>query len=135
MLAWFRGRKQAAAEPLRGAPLHPRMKTYSANSGYVYQYYFAGQRPASRDGRPGVQYVFQVSADRKTETAVSVFVEDSIVEEWAVRSGRQLRGPHRYAIAKIALRNAFDERRVEDAFAEVRPGAEEVTAILEELDV
>jgi hypothetical protein len=111
------------------------MKTYSADSGYVYQYYFAGQRAATREGKPGVQYVFQVSADRKTETALSVFVEDSVVEDWILRTGRELRGPHRYAIAKIALRNAFDVRRPEVAFAEVRPLPEEVAAILEELDV
>jgi hypothetical protein len=111
------------------------MKTYSADSGYVYQYYFAGQRAATREGKPGVQYVFQVSADRKTETSVSVFVEDSFVEDWVVRTGRELQGPHRYAIAKIALRNALDERRLEVAFAEIRPLPEEVAAILEELDV
>jgi hypothetical protein len=110
------------------------MKTYSADSGYVYQYYFAGQRPAVRDGKTGLEYVFQVSADRKTEASVSVFVEDSFVEDWIVRTGRQLRGRHRYAIAKLALRNAFDVRRPEAAFAEVWPLAEEVAAILEELD-
>jgi hypothetical protein len=111
------------------------MKTYSADSGYVYQYYFAGQRPAVRDGKTGLEYVFQVSADRKTESAVSVFVEDSVVEDWIASSGRELRGPHRYAIAKIALRNAFDQRQPEEVFAEVRPVAEEVAAILDELDV
>jgi hypothetical protein len=111
------------------------MKTYSADSGYVYQYYFAGQRPATREGKLGVEYVFQVSADRKTETGVSVFVEDAVVEEWMARSGRELRGPHRYAIAKIALRNAFDERPPGQAFAEIWPGAVEVATILEELDV
>ena len=111
------------------------MKTYSADSGYVYQYYFAGQRAATREGKPGVQYVFQVSADRKTEASVSVFVEDSFVEDWVVRTGRELRGPHRYAIAKIALRNAFDERPPGQAFAEIWPGAVEVATILEELDV
>jgi hypothetical protein len=111
------------------------MKTYSANSGYVYQYYFAGQRTANREGRGGTEYVFQVSADRKTECAVSVFVEDSLVDGWVLANGRELRGPHRYAIAKIALRNALDERQPHQVFAEIRPLAAEVAAILEELDV
>lgn len=43
----------------------------------------------------------QVSADRRTESRVSVFVEDAIVEAWIATNGRELRGPHRYAIAKI----------------------------------
>lgn len=130
MLGWFRKPKTAAPEPLRGAPLHPRMKTYSAQSGYVYQYYFAGQRAANR----GVEYVFHVSADRKTESAMSVFVEDVIVEAWMSGNGRDLRGSHRYAIAKMALRNALDERPCQQALADVRPDAAEVAAILEELD-
>ena len=99
------------------------MKTYSANSGYIYQYYFAGQRPAIRDSKAGMEYVFQVSADRKTETGVSVFIEDSVVEEWMARNGRDLLGSHRYAIAKIALRNAFDVRPKGQVFAEIFPQA------------
>jgi len=130
VLGWFRKPKTAAPEPLRGAPPHPRLKTYSAQSGYVYQYYFAGQRAANGC----VEYVFQVSADRKTELAVSVFVEDAIVDAWILESGCDLRGSHRYAIAKMALRNALDERPREQALDEVRPGAPEVAAILEELD-
>ena len=106
------------------------MKTYSAQSGYVYQYYFAGQRSTDRGG----EYVFQVSADRKTESAVSVFVDEAVVEVWMAENGRDLGGSHRYGIAKMALRNALDERPLQQAFAEVRPGAAEVAAILEELD-
>jgi hypothetical protein len=106
------------------------MKTYSAQSGYVYQYYFAGQRAVNRC----VEYVFQVSADRKTESAVSVFVEEAFIEAWISGNGRDLRGSHRYAIAKMALRNALDERPRSQALEEIRPGAAEVAAILEELD-
>jgi len=50
--------------PLTGAPAVRRQKTYSAESGYVYQYYYEGQRPASRDGSSGIEFVFNVSADR-----------------------------------------------------------------------
>src|SRR5437867_3892847 len=70
MFDWFR-RKEA---PLTGAPAVRRQKTHSAESGYVYQYFYEGQRPASRDGAQGTQYVFNVSADRKSSFPVSVFV-------------------------------------------------------------
>jgi hypothetical protein len=43
--------------PLSGAPAIRRMKTYSAQSGYVYQYFYEVQRP-------GTEFVFSVSADR-----------------------------------------------------------------------
>lgn len=64
-----------------------------------------------------------------------IFIEDSIVEAWIATMGRDLRGSHRYAIAKMAMRRALDERPLEQAFAEIRPDAAEVAAILEELNV
>ena len=53
-----------------------RQKTYSAESGYVYQYFYEGQRAATRDGDAGAEYVFNVSADRKSSFSLSVFVGD-----------------------------------------------------------
>ncbi len=136
MLGWLRKRRPAVPEqPLRGAPPHPRMKSYSANTGYVYQYYFAGQRDVVRGRTPGNEYVFHVSADRKTLSAVTVFLADGIVEDWIRDNGVDLRGSHRYGIAKMALRNALDERPPEQALADVIPDAVEVAAILAELDV
>jgi hypothetical protein len=134
MLGWLRKRKTPDPAPLRGAPPHPRMKSYSANTGYVYQYYFAGQRDVVRDRVPGNEYVFHISADRKTVAPVTVFVADEIVEAWIRENGRDLRGSHRYAIAKMALRDALDERPPEQALADVSPDAGEVAAILAELD-
>ena len=46
MFDWLRKKKDA---PLTGAPAVRRQKTYSAESGYVYQYFYEGQRPAARD--------------------------------------------------------------------------------------
>ena len=34
--------------PLTGAPAVRRLKSYSAQSGYVYQYFYEGQRPFSQ---------------------------------------------------------------------------------------
>ena len=52
-----------------------RMKTYTGEPGYVYQYYFVGKRPAlpGESEAPASEYVFDVSSDRKTTYAVSVF--------------------------------------------------------------
>ena len=51
--------------PLTGAPAVRRMKSYSAQSGYVYQYFYEGQRPFRSGGESGIEFVFTVSADRK----------------------------------------------------------------------
>lgn len=101
-------RKRAA--PLTGAPKVRRQKTYSAQSGYVYQYYYEGQRPSSAQRERGSEFVFDVSADRKTSHPVAVFLAEDAVQTWENRHGRALHATERYAAAKMALFQAFDER-------------------------
>ena len=42
-----------------------RVKSYSAATGYVYQYYFYEVQKTRRGLTPGTEYVYMVSADRK----------------------------------------------------------------------
>src|ERR1700674_5336219 len=93
---------------LTGAPAVRRLKTYSAQSGYVYQYFYEGHRSSSPER--ATEYVFNVSPDRKTSFFVSVFVSEGAMESWQDQSGRTLSAAERYAIAKMALFQAFDER-------------------------
>ena len=59
-----------------------RMKTYTGEQGYVYQYYFVGKRPASGEV-PGTEYIFDVTSDRKTTYAVSVILPEKLLGDWA----------------------------------------------------
>ena len=77
--------------PLTGAPPVRRQKTYDAQSGYVYQYYYEGQRPFVREGEAGTEFVFDVSADRKNSAPVSVLVLEEAVHSWENQHGRALR--------------------------------------------
>ena len=130
MLGWFR--KKPA--PLTGAPAVRRQKTYSAQSGYVYQYFYEGNRHSSAPA--GTEYVFDVSADRKTSSHVSVFVSDESVAKWESQNGRALSGTERYALAKMALFQAFDERADPAAVREaIRVEAADVHAILTNLNI
>ena len=95
---------------LAGAPAIRRMKTYSAQSGYVYQYFYEGQREFRLGAERGTEYVFHISADRKTWNDSSVRVGDSALAAWQDGHGRELASSERYAIAKMALFQAFDER-------------------------
>ncbi len=96
--------------PLTGAPVVRRLKTYSAQTGFVYQYYYDGHR-VFRSGREnGTEFVFSISADGKTWHATSVRVGDSATGAWEAANGRTLSSTERYAVAKIALFQAFDER-------------------------
>lgn len=127
------GRKPA---PLTGAPKIRRQKTYSAQSGYVYQYFYEGQRPSGRDGESGTEFVFDVSADRKRSASLSVFVEEQAVENWQRDHRRVLSPTERYAIAKMALFQAFDERTSPEAMREdVRVRSADAEAFLATLDI
>lgn len=85
-----------------------RMKTYTGGQGYVYQYYFVGKRAAV--GEPSAaEFVFDVTADRKTFFSVSIFLSESSLQGWAATHGRSLTDAEQYAAVKMRLFRAFDE--------------------------
>ena len=128
---WLKKRLQPPA-PLTGAPAVRRQKTYSAQSGYVYQYYYEGHREVSQ----ATEYVFDVSADRKSSFPVSVMLEHGAVQSWQRSHERELNSTERYAIAKMALFRAFDDRPRPDLMREqVRVPIERIEEILSDLDL
>ncbi len=94
-----------------------RMKTYTGEQGYVYQYYFVGKRAASGEA-PGSEYIFDVTSDRKTTYAVSVILPEKLVADWAAVHGRQLTDAEQYGAVKMRLFQGFDE--LEDMMADGR---------------
>jgi hypothetical protein len=102
----------------------------------VYQYFYEGQRAARRDGAAGIEFVFNVSSDRKRAFAVSVFVSGEALDGWQRAHDRQLGSTERYAVAKMSLFQAFDQRATPEALSEeVRVEAPEVESILATLDI
>jgi len=92
-------------------PAVRRMKTYTGASGYVYQYYFVGKRPAleSDTESPATEFIFDITPDRKTMYATSVLLKHEALSAWAERHARPLTDPEQYAAAKLRLFQAFDE--------------------------
>ena len=121
-------------EPNPAAPLR-RMKTYTGGQGYVYQYYFVGKRPAlAGTGRgAATEYVFDVTSDRKTTYAVSVFLAEEATRRWAEAHGRPLSEAEQYGAVKIRLFRAFDE--IENLMSEGRTLILDGPALEESLDV
>jgi hypothetical protein len=127
MLRNFFAKKPA---PLTGAPAVRRLKSYSAQSGYVYQYFYEGQRPFRNGGESGVEYVFTVSADRKAFHPVSVLVGEAALGGWEQTHAHVLSSTERYAVSKMALFQAFDERATPDLMKQdVRVRTADVEAI------
>jgi hypothetical protein len=97
-----------------------RVKTYTGTQGYVYEYYFVGKRAAlpGATESAATEYIFDVSTDRKTKFAVSVFLLDEAVKFWAAAHARTLNDAEQYGAVKMRLFQAFDE--VEDMYADGR---------------
>ena len=113
-----------------------RVKSYSAATGYVYQYYFYEVEKASRGGSAGTEYVYMVSVDRQHVFPVMVFVVKDALDQWSARSGQTLTGTEEYAVAKMRLFQAFDE--IEGLAAktpDLRVDASNLDTLLEQLDL
>jgi hypothetical protein len=99
-----------------------RVKSYSAADGYVYQYYFFEGDRAQRNGAPGGEFTYVVSADRKSAFPFKIFVKQSALEAWANVNGRSLTSSEEYAVAKMRLFQAFDEGLVKPSPDGQQPG-------------
>ena len=118
--------------PLRGAPAVRRQKTYSAQTGFVYQYFYEGYR----EERAGNEYVFQVSSDRKSSFPLTVFLPGAAVDAWQSGHGRALSSTEQYAAVKMALFEVFDERAdLGPANAEVEIAPADIERLLATLEI
>lgn len=88
-----------------------RYKSYAAETGIAYQYFFAGSRPVIRpEGQgAGSDYIFAVTADQKPPFLVRVFISARAIEVWRQTRDRDLDSNEMYAAAKMRLYRAFDE--------------------------
>lgn len=134
MRGWFQrlfARRPPPPAPLKGKRPVARVKSYTALCGYVYEYTYEGYR----DGELARTHVFRVSPDRKDWFPLGVAVPFAALAAWERTHGRALNEAERYAVAKLALFAAFDERAGPQALrAEpVRVDAAGASALLDSL--
>jgi len=104
-----------------------RVKSYSASNGYVYKYCFYEVNRITHEGGPAGEFVYAISADRKTTFPLRIVVVQAALETWAHTNGRALTSSEEYAVAKMRLFQAFDEGEVPVA----APGAEELRLLVD----
>jgi hypothetical protein len=125
----------AKGKSLTGAPAARRVKTYSAQSGFSYDYWYEGHRPYRSRGETGTEFVFSISSGRAERIAASVFLSEAAVRVWEQAHARHLSATELYALAKMSLFQAFDEReRPELMKAPVLIRAADIEAISETLE-
>lgn len=102
--------KKDSKAPLRGARPVRREKTYSADTGYVYQYFYEGYRELKQVGESGFEHVFSVTSDRISRFPINIFLSHQVIEAWQAGNHRELTAPEQYAIVKMTLFAVFDDR-------------------------
>jgi hypothetical protein len=67
-------------------------------------------RGSRETGNKEIEFVFSVSRDRKTWQFVSIVLSEAALRDWETASERPILPPERYAVAKLALFEYFDEQ-------------------------
>ena len=113
-----------------------RIKSYSAATGCVYQYYFYELQKSRRGFSAGTEYVYMISADRQTVFPLRIFVHRGAVGKWGQGVGREMTGTEEYAVAKMRLFQAFDEvENLAKARPELVVDESNLEALLGQLDL
>lgn len=88
-----------------------RYKSYAAETGVSYRYFFVGRHPVARpEGQgPGSDFTFVIAADQQAPFTVRIFVSDRAMAAWRELHGQELSPNEQYAVAKMRLFHAFDE--------------------------
>jgi len=82
-----------------------RLKTYQAETGYVYSYVFCEHHSAMGF----TEYRFLLDPERESERGIALLFSDDVRRDLEEDLGRELSHPECYAIVKVSLFRLFDE--------------------------
>ena len=88
-----------------------RYKSYAAETGIAYRYFFESRRSIVRPAGlgPGSDYIFVMTADQGPPFVLRVFVSQRAIAAWRAVHSRELDSSEQYAAAKMRLFHACDE--------------------------
>jgi hypothetical protein len=88
-----------------------RYKSYAAETGIAYRYFFESRRSVVRPDELGAgsDYIFVLTADQRPPLALRIFVSQRALAAWRAAHARELDASEQYALAKMRLFRALDE--------------------------
>ena len=94
-----------------GVPPVRRLKTHTAASGYVYQYYFEGYVESEAEAASSTErkYEFLLHPERPDPKTVTIVFPATVRGELEKAYGRELSNSECYAVAKLSLFTLLDE--------------------------
>lgn len=123
-----------APEPLRGVPPVRRLKTYRADTGFSWSYYYEGHRLEVAP-HPGQAYLFTLQPGTRTQRQVTIAIPERTLAEARERMGSAIASRESYALAKMYLFSMLDreEQPAPDSRWELQVDA--LISIWEQLDL
>ena len=120
---------------LTQGPYSGRPRSWTADSGYVYEYAFAGFRRIRQGGEDLIEYRFAVTFGKPQGVTIAVFLPESRLPAWT-GTARELTASERYGIAKLCLKAEFDRAESPAQLLEtLRPAEEQIGEIARTLDL
>ncbi len=97
--------------PLRGMPAVRRLKSYQADTGFTWSYYYEGFRELASPVS-GRAYEFALQNANTPPRRLAVVIPDSTCSTMAEQVGREIAARELYALAKMHLFSVLDRETV-----------------------
>ncbi|MDZ7636652.1 MAG: hypothetical protein U5J83_00090 [Bryobacterales bacterium] len=127
-------RAGALPQALRGTPPVRRLKTYQAETGVTWSYYYEGYRIETEPDAAQC-YVFTMLGGNRAPQPLTIVVPDSAMEAIRAQTGASAGSRETYAMAKMHLFSVLDRERQPAADSRFALDSEAALAIWEDLDL
>lgn len=121
-------------ESLRSIPTVRRLKTYQAETGFTWSYYYDGYRNETEPQRAQA-FVFTMLGGNRPPQQATIVVPESALEGMRAQTGSTASSREIYALAKMHLFSMLDSEECPEPDARWELDANAAIAIWEQLDL
>ena len=124
----------ASPDVLRSVPTVRRLKTYQAETGFTWSYYYDGYRNETTPKRAQA-FVFTLLGGNRPPQQATIVVPESTLEGMRAKTGSAASSREIYALAKMHLFSMLDSEKCPERDARWELDASAAIAIWEQLDL